>query len=64
MYGKISSTLVPGLTGSGAGISRRYAAANQTPKSELLVNLEKGIYTPPGRLTMEKHRHNWLEGYG
>jgi len=31
--------------------------------NELLVNLEKGIYTPPGRLTVEEHLHNWLEGY-
>ena len=31
--------------------------------SELLVNLEKGIYTPPGRLTVAEHLRNWLEGY-
>ena len=31
--------------------------------NELLVNLEKGIYTPPGRLTVGEHLHNWLEGY-
>ena len=31
--------------------------------NELLVNIEKGIYTPPGRLTLAEHLHNWLEGY-
>ena len=31
--------------------------------SELLVNLEKGICTPPGRLTVGEHLHNWLAGY-
>lgn len=31
--------------------------------NELLVSLEKGIYTPPGRLTVAEHLHNWLEGY-
>ena len=31
--------------------------------NELLVNLEKGIFTPPGRLTVAEHLHNWLEGY-
>jgi len=31
--------------------------------NELLVNLEKGIYTPPGRLTVAEHLRNWLEGY-
>jgi len=31
--------------------------------NELLVNLEKGIYAPPGRLTVGEHLHNWLEGY-
>ncbi len=31
--------------------------------NELLVNLEKGIYTPSGRLTVGEHLHNWLEGY-
>jgi len=31
--------------------------------NELLVNLEKGIYTPPRRLTVASHLHNWLEGY-
>ncbi len=31
--------------------------------NELLVSLEKGIYTPPGRLTVGEHLHNWLEGY-
>jgi integrase len=31
--------------------------------NELLVNMEKGIYAPPGRLTVAEHLHNWLEGY-
>ncbi len=31
--------------------------------NELLVSLEKGIYVPPGRLTVAEHLHNWLEGY-
>ncbi len=31
--------------------------------SELLVSFEKGIYTPPGRLTLAEHLHNWLTGY-
>jgi integrase len=31
--------------------------------NELLVSLEKGIYTPPGRLTVAEHLKNWLEGY-
>jgi integrase len=35
----------------------------QNKLNELLVNLEKGIYTPPGRLTVAEHLHNWLDGY-
>ncbi|MBT9143380.1 MAG: putative prophage phiRv2 integrase [Dehalococcoidia bacterium] len=31
--------------------------------NELLVSFEKGIYTPPGRLTVAEHLRNWLEGY-
>jgi len=31
--------------------------------NELLVSLEKGVYTPPGRLTVAEHLNNWLEGY-
>ncbi len=30
---------------------------------ELLVNLEKGIYAPPGSLTLAEHLNNWLTGY-
>jgi integrase len=30
---------------------------------ELIVSQEKGVYTPPGRLTLADHLHNWLEGY-
>jgi integrase len=35
----------------------------QKKLNELLVSLERGIYTPPGRLTVGEHLHNWLEGY-
>ena len=31
--------------------------------NELLVNLERGIYAPPGRLTVAEHLNNWLAGY-
>ncbi len=31
--------------------------------NELLVSLEKGVYTPPGRLTLAEHLNNWLGGY-
>jgi integrase len=31
--------------------------------NEILISLEKGIYTPPGRLTVAEHLRNWLEGY-
>ena len=30
---------------------------------ELLTSLDKGIYTPPGKLTLAQHLRNWLEGY-
>jgi len=30
--------------------------------NEILISLEKGIYTPPGRLTLTEHLNNWLEG--
>jgi len=59
-------------TGTGAdGRRRRYfETIHSTRKSdaqkrlnELLVTLEKGVYTPPGRLTVREHLHNWLEGY-
>ena len=35
----------------------------QKQLNELLVSLEKGVYAPPGRLTLADHLHNWLEGY-
>jgi integrase len=35
----------------------------QKKLNELLVSLEKGIYTPPGHLTVAEHLKNWLEGY-
>ena len=31
--------------------------------NELLVSLEKGVYSPPGRLTLAEHLNNWLGGY-
>jgi integrase len=31
--------------------------------TELLASLDKGVYTPPGRLTVTEHLNNWLEGY-
>ena len=31
--------------------------------NELLVSLEKGVYSPPGRLTLAEHLSNWLTGY-
>ncbi|MBI4332922.1 MAG: site-specific integrase [Chloroflexi bacterium] len=37
--------------------------AAQQRMNELLVSLEKGVYTPPGRLTVAEHLKNWLEGY-
>ena len=31
--------------------------------TELLVSLDKGVYTPPGKLTLAEHLRNWLTGY-
>jgi len=31
--------------------------------TELLASLDKGVYAPPGRLTVAEHLNNWLEGY-
>lgn len=31
--------------------------------TELLSSLDKGVYTPPGRITVAEHLHQWLEGY-
>ncbi|MGD0794960.1 MAG: site-specific integrase [Dehalococcoidales bacterium] len=31
--------------------------------TELLASIDKGVYTPPGRLTVAQHLHQWLEGY-
>jgi len=31
--------------------------------TELLSSLDKGVYTPPGRLTVAQHLHAWLDGY-
>ena len=30
---------------------------------ELVTSLEKGVYTPPGRVTLGELLHNWLDGY-
>jgi site-specific recombinase XerD len=32
-------------------------------REELLTSLDKGIYTPPGRLTVIEHLKKWLTGY-
>ena len=59
-------------TGTGPnGVRRRiYETVKSSRKSdaqrrlnELLVSLEKGIYTPPGRLTVGEHLKNWITGY-
>lgn len=31
--------------------------------TELLSSLDKGVYTPPGRLTVAEHLEDWLDGY-
>ena len=31
--------------------------------NELLVSLEKGLFSPSGRMTVKEHLYNWLEGY-
>ena len=31
--------------------------------TELLNSLDKGVYTPPGKLTVAEHFQNWLNGY-
>ena len=31
--------------------------------TELLASLDKGVYTPPGKLTLAEHLRNWLQGY-
>ncbi|MFC1938525.1 tyrosine-type recombinase/integrase [Chloroflexota bacterium] len=31
--------------------------------TELLSSLDKGVYTPPGRLTVAEHLKQWLDGY-
>jgi len=35
----------------------------ETRIHQLVTSLEKGVYTPPGRLTLAEHLHNWLTGY-
>ena len=37
--------------------------AAETRLHELVTSLEKGVYTPPGRLTLAEHLRNWLDGY-
>ena len=31
--------------------------------NELLVTIDKGVYTPTGKTTVGEHLHHWLEGY-
>jgi integrase len=31
--------------------------------TELLASLDKGVYTPPGKVTLAEHLRNWLDGY-
>ena len=31
--------------------------------TELLASLDKGVYTPPGKVTVAEHLRNWLDGY-
>jgi len=59
-------------TGTGPNGDRRrvYETVRSSRKSdaqrrlnELLVSLEKGVYAPPGRLTLAEHLNNWLTGY-
>ena len=35
----------------------------QRKLTELLASLDKGAYTPPGKLTLTEHLRNWLAGY-
>ena len=35
----------------------------QRKLTEIKAAYDKGIYTPSGRITVEEHLHNWLEGY-
>ncbi len=59
-------------TGTGPDGKRRrhFETIHSTRKSdaqkrlnELLVSLDKGVYTPPGKLTLADHLQNWLTGY-
>jgi len=43
------------------GINYAFIAGPRVVKA--VMGQEKGIYTPPGRLTVGDHLHNWLEGY-
>lgn len=35
----------------------------QTRLNELLVSLDKGVFTPPGKMTVGQHLEAWLQGY-
>ena len=57
-------------TGSDGERRRHFETVHSSRKSdaqkrltELLANLDKGVYTPPGRLTLATHLQNWLTGY-
>ncbi|MBA7581230.1 putative prophage phiRv2 integrase [subsurface metagenome] len=40
-----------------------HKADAQRRLTELLSSIDKGVYTPPGRLTVAQHLHRWLSGY-
>jgi len=69
--GKINSWQIQIYTGAGPdGKPRRHFETVHGRKgdaqrrlNELLSSLDKGVYTPPGRLTVAEHLHQWLEGY-
>ena len=56
-------------TGQDGKLSRHFETVHgrksdaQRRLTELLSSLDKGVYTPPGRLTVAAHLHQWLDGY-
>ena len=57
-------------TGSDGERRRHFETVHSSRKSdaqkrltELLTSLDKGVYTPPGKLTLATHIQNWLTGY-
>ena len=68
--GKNSWQITVDIGTSPDGKRRRYFETIHGRKSdaqkklnELLVNLERGVYSQPGRLTLAEHLNNWLAGY-